>query len=61
MITTHHGRDGRADGTSETLTSRVDRVVLGAIRATPTSCVVGAESVRAEGYVAAAGPRGSRS
>jgi riboflavin biosynthesis pyrimidine reductase len=38
------------DGTSETLTNPVDRVLLGVIRALSDVVVVGAASVRAEGY-----------
>lgn len=38
------------DGTSETLTSRVDRRILGVIRAQADIILVGAQSVRAEGY-----------
>ncbi|MEJ1230031.1 MAG: dihydrofolate reductase family protein [Galbitalea sp.] len=38
------------DGTSETLTNTADRVVLGVIRTLADVVVVGAASVRAEGY-----------
>jgi riboflavin biosynthesis pyrimidine reductase len=38
------------DGTSETLTNSVDRILLGVIRAFSDVVVVGAASVRAEGY-----------
>lgn len=51
MITSLTGSAAGADGTSETLTSRVDRAILGVIRAAADVIVVGAESVRAEGYV----------
>ncbi|PZQ91509.1 MAG: pyrimidine reductase [Leifsonia xyli] len=46
--------DGSArgdDGTSETLSSRADRAVLGAIRAESDVVLVGAASLRAEGYL----------
>jgi riboflavin biosynthesis pyrimidine reductase len=39
-----------SDGTSETLTNPVDRVLLGIIRSLSDVVVVGAASVRAEGY-----------
>ncbi len=38
------------DGTSESLTNRVDRRILGVIRAHADVVLVGAQSVRAEGY-----------
>ncbi|HEX3679280.1 MAG TPA: dihydrofolate reductase family protein, partial [Galbitalea sp.] len=38
------------DGTSETLTNPVDRAILGVIRSHADIVVVGAASVRAEGY-----------
>ncbi|AYF99152.1 dihydrofolate reductase family protein [Protaetiibacter intestinalis] len=46
--------DGSArgdDGTSESLSSRADRAVLGAIRAESDVVLVGAASLRAEGYL----------
>jgi len=46
--------DGSArgdDGTSESLSSRADRAVLGAIRAESDVVLVGAASMRAEGYL----------
>lgn len=46
--------DGNArgdDGTSETLSSRADRAVLGAIRAESDVVLVGAASLRSEGYL----------
>lgn len=46
--------DGSArgdDGTSESLSSRADRAVLGAIRAESDAVLVGAASLRAEGYL----------
>ncbi|QNO36426.1 dihydrofolate reductase family protein [Protaetiibacter sp. SSC-01] len=46
--------DGSArgdDGTSETLSSRADRAVLGAIRAESDVVLVGAATLRAEGYL----------
>ena len=51
MITTITGATAGADGTSDTITSRTDRFVLGAIRRHCDVVVVGAETVRAEGYV----------
>src|SRR5262245_13893454 len=57
MITTLTGAAVGSDGTSETLTSRVDRKVLGVIRAEADVVLVGAQSVRAEGYVV---PRSAR-
>ena len=51
MITSLTGAASGADGTSDTLTSRVDRAVLGAIRRDADVVVVGAQSVRTEGYV----------
>ncbi|NYE20444.1 dihydrofolate reductase family protein [Microbacterium immunditiarum] len=51
MITSLTGAASGADGTSDTLTSRVDRSVLGAIRRDADVVVVGAQSVRTEGYV----------
>ncbi|MFS0867462.1 dihydrofolate reductase family protein [Microbacterium sp. 179-B 1A2 NHS] len=57
MITTLTGAAAGADGTSDTLTNRVDRAILGVIRADADVVVVGAQTVRAEGYVL---PRRSR-
>jgi riboflavin biosynthesis pyrimidine reductase len=51
MITALTGSAVGADGTSETLTSPTDRAVLRTIRAHADAVVVGAASVRAEGYV----------
>ncbi|MEZ3161006.1 dihydrofolate reductase family protein [Microbacterium sp. BWT-B31] len=51
MVTNLTGAAAGSDGTSDTLTSRVDRTVLGAIRAHADVVLVGAQSVRAEGYV----------
>lgn len=51
MIATVTGATSGSDGTSETITSRTDRFVLGAIRRTADVVVVGAETVRAEGYL----------
>ncbi|GAA2014589.1 RibD family protein [Microbacterium ulmi] len=51
MITSLTGSASGADGTSETLTNRVDRRILGVIRAEADVVLVGAQSVRAEGYV----------
>jgi riboflavin biosynthesis pyrimidine reductase len=57
MITSLTGSASGADGTSETLTNRVDRRILGVIRAAADVVVVGAQSVRAEGYIV---PRSAR-
>lgn len=51
MITALTGSASGPDGTSETLSSRVDRTVLGVIREQADAVLVGAASVRAEGYV----------
>lgn len=51
MVTTLTGAASGADGTSDTLTSRVDRTILGVIRRQSQVVVVGAASVRAEGYI----------
>ena len=51
MITTITGATAGEDGTSETITSRTDRFVLGAIRRSADVVLVGAETVRAEGYL----------
>ncbi|MDX2375352.1 dihydrofolate reductase family protein [Microbacterium sp. LRZ72] len=51
MVTSLTGAAVGADGTSETLTSPVDRAVLGVIRRACDVVVVGAQTVRAEGYV----------
>ena len=52
MITSLTGSAVGADGTSETLTSRVDRAILGIIRGAADVVLVGASTVRAEGYLA---------
>ena len=57
MITSLTGAAAGADGTSETLTNRIDRAVLGEIRRDADVVLVGAQSVRAEGYVV---PRNAR-
>lgn len=51
MITSLTGSAAGADGTSDSLTSPVDRMVLGAVRAASDVVVVGAQTVRAEGYI----------
>ena len=51
MVTTLTGAASGADGTSDTLTNRVDRAILGVIRRDAQVVVVGAASVRAEGYI----------
>ncbi|AZZ48800.1 pyrimidine reductase [Rathayibacter rathayi] len=50
MIASITGSSIGADGTSETLTNRVDRTILGVIREQADVVLVGAASVRAEGY-----------
>lgn len=50
MITTLTGAAVGADGTSDTISSRVDRTVLGVIRGHADAVLVGAQTVRAEGY-----------
>ncbi len=50
MITSIDGSASGHDGTSESLTSRTDRLILGAMRDAADVVLVGAQSVRAEGY-----------
>ncbi|MBC7723204.1 MAG: dihydrofolate reductase family protein [Burkholderiaceae bacterium] len=50
LICSVNGSAVGADGTSETLTNRADRAILGAIRSLADVILVGAASVRAEGY-----------
>ncbi|MDF2554561.1 MAG: hypothetical protein K0R60_456 [Microbacterium sp.] len=57
MVTSLTGAATGADGTSDTLTSPLDRTVLGLIRAASDVVVVGAQTVRAEQYIV---PRRSR-
>lgn len=57
MIGTLDGRATGDDGTSESLTSRLDRMILGLVREWADLVVVGAETVRREGYLL---PRRSR-
>lgn len=57
MITSLTGSAVGPDGTSDTLTNRADRAILGVIRAAADAVVVGAQTVRAEGYLL---PRRSR-
>ncbi|MGP3536657.1 dihydrofolate reductase family protein [Microbacterium sp. RD1] len=57
MITSVTGAAVGGDGTSNTLTSRTDRAVLGLIRRGSDVVVVGAATVRAEGYLL---PRAAR-
>lgn len=57
MITSLTGSAAGSDGTSDTLTSRIDRTILQVIRRDADVVVVGAASVRAEGFTV---PRGSR-
>ncbi|MDD7962544.1 dihydrofolate reductase family protein [Microbacterium thalli] len=51
MVTTLTGAAVGGDGTSDSITSPTDRTILGMIRRDAEIVVVGAESVRAEGYV----------
>ncbi len=51
LVTTLDGRAAGADGTSNSLTSRLDRLVLGVIRELSDVVLVGAGSLRREGYV----------
>lgn len=50
LVASVNGNAAGADGTSETLTSRTDRRILGSIRRNADVVLVGASSVRAEGY-----------
>ncbi len=50
LVTSVSGSAAGADGTSETLTNRTDRRILGVIRGQSDIVLVGAQSVRAEGY-----------
>ncbi len=50
LVASISGSAAGSDGTSETLTSRVDRRILGVIRELSDIVLVGAASVRAEGY-----------
>lgn len=51
MITSLTGSATGSDGTSNTLTNRADRKILGVIRRQADVVVVGAQSVRTEGYI----------
>ncbi len=50
MVATVDGAAAGSDGTSESLTNRADRRILGVIRELADVVLVGAASVRAEGY-----------
>ena len=50
LITSLSGSAAGADGTSDTLTNRTDRRILGVVRSHADLVLVGAQSVRAEGY-----------
>jgi riboflavin biosynthesis pyrimidine reductase len=50
LVVSVTGSAAGSDGTSETLTSRADRRILGVIRELADVVLVGAASVRAEGY-----------
>lgn len=51
FVTSITGNAAGADGTSDPLSSRTDRTVLGVIRRLSDVVLVGASSVRAEGYL----------
>lgn len=51
LITSVSGSAGGSDGTSETLTNPADRRLLGVIRELADVVIIGAESLRREGYV----------
>jgi riboflavin biosynthesis pyrimidine reductase len=51
LVSTLDGRAAGTDGTSESLTSRADRTILGVIRELSDVVLVGAESVRRERYL----------
>ncbi|KAA9087388.1 hypothetical protein F6B42_08700 [Microbacterium radiodurans] len=51
MVATLTGAAAGGDGTSDSITSPTDRTVLGVIRRAADVVVVGAATVRAEGYV----------
>jgi riboflavin biosynthesis pyrimidine reductase len=57
LIASVDGSAAGADGTSETLSNPADRAILGAIRSLADVVLVGAETIRAEGYLL---PRRSR-
>ena len=48
LVTTLDGRAAGSDGTSETLTTRTDRMILGVIRQSADAVLVGASTVRTE-------------
>lgn len=50
MITTMNGSAAGEDGTSDTISNRVDRYILGVIRDQVDAVLVGAQSLRVEGY-----------
>ena len=51
LITSVSGSAGGSDGTSETLTNPADRRILGVIRELADVVLIGAESLRREGYL----------
>lgn len=57
LVSSLTGSAAGPDGTSESLTGGADRLILGVIRAAADVVVVGAQSVRQEGYVL---PRSAR-
>jgi len=50
LIVSVSGSAAGSDGTSDTLTNRTDRRILGVVRSQADLVLVGAQSVRAEGY-----------
>lgn len=50
LVSSVNGSAAGQDGTSESLTNRVDRKILGVIRRSSEVVLIGAASVRAEGY-----------
>lgn len=57
LITSVSGSAGGSDGTSETLSNPADRRLLGVIRELADVVIIGAESLRREGYVVPARSR----
>lgn len=57
LVTSVTGSAAGADGTSQTLSSKSDRKILGVIRELADVVLIGAESLRTEGYVQ---PRNAR-
>ena len=57
LIASVSGNAGGSDGTSETLSNPADRRLLGVIRELGDVVLIGAESLRAEGYLVRDDPR----